>query len=361
MKINRKEFLLAMKAAMPGIESGNCILEGADTFIFDKGFIHSYNDNISVSIPFPITNKQGEKVSGAIKAKEFYDLINRYPGEEITLIPKDTIWIIKSENAMAEFTLLENTLIDKIKDILPKKITWNPIPKDFINGIAISQFSNNKSILSGIFVKDNIITSTDEIRINWYDMKESINDSFWITDKASKELINLNIIAFYISDSWVHFQTDNKSIFSCKRLDQTKYETVFEKIKALLDQHKKEKGDISNELPGKVIDAINRAAALSTNIESFNSVKLTFTTDYIEVYAERPSGKYTEKVNWDKPFKKEVNTSIFVDYAMIEHGIIYSNSFYLKTTDNKGKMITRIIFVHKNGIQLINTLDGGNE
>jgi hypothetical protein len=46
---------------------------------------------------------------------------------------------------------------------------------------------------------------------------------------------------------------------------------------------------------------------------------------------------------------------------MIENGIKYSKSFYLKETTQKEKKVTRIIFVHENGIQLINTFDGGQE
>lgn len=361
MNIDRKNFISVLKQVMSGVEKGTSILEGADTFIFHEGFVHTYNDNISVSVPFPITNKAGENVSGALKAKDFYDLINRYPGDTIRLIPKPDIWILKSENATAELTLLESSIIERIQGIFPDKLKWSNIPERFIEGISICNFSANKSVLSGVHVSDNIITSTDEIRINWYEMDTPITSSFWISDQAVSELIKLNNIKKYaVSDSWVHFKTEDETIFSCKRLAQDKY--PFDKIKKLIESHEREKTDISNELPVKLMEAVNRAAALSQNIESFDTIKLTFSTESIEVFSQRPSGKYTENVVWETPFKKAIEPiSIFVDFAMIENGIKYSKSFYLKKTVIKEREVTRIIFIHENGMQLISTFEGEKE
>jgi len=359
MKINRIKFLSVLKQVMPGIESDSVLLEGSDTFIFHDGFIHTYNDNISVSIPFPILDKSNNPVSGAIKAKDFYNLLNRYSGDTITLIPKLDKWLLKSENAVAELTLLENTLIDKVKGLSDTKNKYINIPEKFIEGISICLFSSNKSVLAGIFVENEIISSTDEIRINWYNMVTSINNSFWITDEACKELVKLNNLkSISISDSWVHFKTEDKTIFSCKRLNQENY--PIKMIKELVERNQKEKTDISNRLPEGLMAAINRAAALSTNIESFDTIKLTFSNENIEVYSERTSGKYTETVAWEKPLKREIEPiSIFVDYAMIENGIKYSKSFYLKKTKDQKKESMKIIFSNPNGIQLIKTFEGG--
>jgi hypothetical protein len=358
MQLNKNEFLSAMKKAMPGVESSNTILQGADTYIFHNGYIYTYNDAISVSVHFPITNKAGENISAAIKAKDFYDLISRYEGDSLTIIPKNDMWIIKSENARAEITLLENNLIERIEGIKIDPKQFKKIPDRFMEGMAICNFSS-KSQLSGLFCSDQVMVSADELKINWYGLNDAFTTSFWITNDAVNNLLKLNeITKYHVSDSWVHFMTKDKTIFSCKRLVQDKY--PFDKINELVDSHKKVKEDISNELPNKLIDAVNRAAALSTNIESFDTVKLTFTPEMIEVFAQRPSGKYTENVPWEKPFKKEFDPiSIFVDYQMIENGIKYSKSFYLHNTLVNEKNRTRVIFVSEFGIQLISTFDGG--
>lgn len=361
MIIERNNFLKVLKQVMPGVETGNVILEGADTFIFENGYIHSYNDNISVSILFPITDREGENISGAIKAKDFYELISRLSDDSFKLISKTNEWIIKSGNARAELTLLESSIVGHVKNLLPTEISWIPLPEQFIEGISICRFSSNKSVLAGIFVDKDFIITTDEIRISSYQMKEEIVEPFWITDLASTELLKLGgIKKYFVSKSWVHFLTDEGVIFSCKRLAQEKY--PIDKIKQLIASHVKGKEDIGNILPENLMSAIHRAGALSQNIESFDTIRLTFTQDHIEVFSQRPSGKYIEIVEWSKPFEKEfMPISIFVDYVMIENGIKFSNSFYLKEIIHKEKKITRIVFIRKNGMLLISTFDGGEK
>lgn len=354
MELNRKEFLNVLKRALPGVETGNVILDGADTFIFDDGFVHSYNDNISVSIPLALTNKSGEPISGAIKAKDFFDLVNRYTGDTLKLIPKADVWIVKSKNATAELTLLESSIITRIKNIFPKKIKWEPVPDGFIEGLEVCSFSSNKAICSGIFVSDNTMVSTDAIRLAFHKMSSPVAKPFWITDIAAQELRKLdNVKNYYISDSWVHFITENKSIFSCKRLMQDTY--PFDKIQNLLKTHGKEKGDLSNELPKTILDAIGRASALSQNVESYNTIRLTFMPDGVEVFSQRPSGKYSEMISWEKPFKKLDPISIQVDYSMIEIAIKYSNAFHIKQVVERGLEKKRIVFTNPHGMQIVST------
>ena len=52
--IEKAKLLSAMSKALPGVEKGNSIIEGADTFVLSNNAIHSYNDNISVSVPFDL-------------------------------------------------------------------------------------------------------------------------------------------------------------------------------------------------------------------------------------------------------------------------------------------------------------------
>ncbi len=356
MTITRRDLISMMKEALPGVETGNTILEGADTFIFKDGFIHSYNDNISVSVPLSSLNEECQ-LQGAIKAKEFFDLINRFKTDSIKIISKDNKWIIKNESIRAELTLIESSIMDYISKIKPEKPKWSKLPERFFDAIKLCLFTSNKSSLSGIYCSNDIIVSTDESRISKYILDTSINGTFWISDNSAMELLKLNEVEKYFVDtSWVHFLSKSKTMFSCKRLQNDMY--PYDKIIKVINDNTFTKGDIKGILPKGLSEAINRASALAMNIESFNSIKLTFTNEYIEVYSERPTGKYTEKVSWDKPVKNFPEINILVDYNFIEQGIANSDSFYLKQEDNKA---TKIIFVHANGLQVVNTFEGGNE
>jgi hypothetical protein len=94
---------------------------------------------------------------------------------------------------------------------------------------------------------------------------------------------------YHLTDSWAHFKAEDGTVFSCKRLQHSKY--PFEKIQGLVDGHEKGKGDITNDLPVALSEAVERASTLSIEIDSHPTVRLTFKPEGVEVYSQRSTGK----------------------------------------------------------------------
>jgi len=355
MIVDRKALLNSIAKALPGVETGNVILEGADTFIFAEGFVYSYNDNISVS-----SKLLGEaaNLNGSVKAKDFYDLINRFTDDELKIMNKEGKWIIRSGSAKAELVLLKSSTVDYIKKMIPTELEWVDLPQNFISSVKLCLFTNNHSSLSGIFILKDVILSTDEMRINYVKLTSSLKENVWLSDKSIVELIKLDGIKKYASsDRWIHFLSEDGTIFSCKKLNAKMY--PFNEIMELVNSHKKEETDVEGKVPENLIFALNRASALAMDLESFSAVKLTFSPSGIIVYSERSSGKFTEHVSWDSEFKKEFEPlSIYVDSMMMEFGIAVSKSFYLKKTTIREKSSLKIVFENENGIQIVGTFEG---
>jgi hypothetical protein len=370
MIIKRSKLLKALKLAMPGIETGNVTMEGADTFIFNKHFLQSYNGNIAVSVPFQIKNKKDEPVVGAVNAKDFYNVISKFKDDKIRIIPKSNVWIAKSSTASVEFTLIRNKTIDEIlsgtnmkamKRISPiGLINWQRISDNFIKALSICILPGNKSKMSGIFVIGNTMLSTDGVRVNQYVLASPMGPFFWITDKAANELMKLPITKYESTDpAWVHFSSDDGVTFSCKQLLRETFPR--DRIANMCTvKYIFKNGDITNNIPEALLEAVNRASVLAQNIDSHETIKLTLDQKGIGVAAQRTSGKYYEFVPWEKPFVKGFTPiSFFVDYAMITNVIKYSKSFYIKQIEEKGQILTRIIFVYTGGMQLIATFEEG--
>lgn len=355
MLISKSEFISVLKRAMPGIETGTVILEGSDSFVFANGFIYSYNDNISIASKLP---DDAVGLLGTVNAMAFYTLLNRFSDDVLKIVVKDDRWIIKSGSARVELTLLADHTSDYVHRMLPENPTWETIPVQFFDGLKLSVFGTNRSALSGVYIGKNIITSTDEMRINWLHIDSPISGVFWIGDKAVSELLKIvNLTKLCISSSWVHFISADGTTFSCKKLQHDKY--PIKKIMELVKTIHKSPSDIAGTLSKGFADAVNRAATLSIDIESFMAVKLTFDRDGVEIFSERFSGRYLEKVLWDTPLISDFEAiSIYVDHAMIETGIRQSNSFYLKHSIVDKKERTKIIFEHELGVQIIGTFDG---
>ena len=97
MVVQKKALMESLKMAMPGIETGNSTLSGADAFIFHSGRIYSYNDLISVAVPIEQAGLVEESIEGAVHADEFFKVISKFPSDEIEFEVAEKKWVLKNE------------------------------------------------------------------------------------------------------------------------------------------------------------------------------------------------------------------------------------------------------------------------
>jgi len=352
MIISKSKIISAMKNALPGIDSVS-LIEGADTFIFRKGFIHSYNDSISVTTPFDM----GEGVEFVVKAKDFYSLISKMKEDTISLELNDNSVILKCGKAKASFVLMKDTIATSVMALSEEQNNWEPLPDNFKNNLIKCIIKGNHYSIAGVYVSSDIMYSTDGMRINSFHLKSPMK-KFWISDYAADNILKIGEFKEYcLSKNWVYFKDSSNTILSCRKLPDEKYpESSFANI---VLSHSKNEKDLSNKLPEGFIEALNRAASLSISLSIYNAVELIFSKDEIEVSSERTSGSYSEKIPWEKPFEEEFDpVKVYVDSSMIENGLFYSKEFYLKSIRSKGGIIkTRIVFGDDEGVHLLGTID----
>lgn len=355
MEVSKELLMEALSQCLPGVEAGKSLLEGADTFIFDETGIHSYNDNITVSVPFvPET-----PITGAVKAKEFYALISKLKGDVVKIVPRDedNVWVISSGKIQMELALLEASVKERILCLDKDKLDFLPVAADFVEAMTDCKFSCNRSALRGIFVSGAEMASTDELRINFRALSADMGE-FWIDDPAANELMRLkDVEGFAVSEGWVHFRVKSGTIFSCKRLLNKNF--PFGKLKALVAQHEKTDTDIAHVLPSGLAEAAGRAAVLSMDIDSYESVRLTVSPEGIEVYSQRSTGKYKEMVAWDTPVTEVFDpVVIYIDPGMIEYGLKRTKSFFIRQTESGGRRHVRLVFEGEKYKHLISTFEG---
>lgn len=359
MTIQKKQLLEALKCAMPGIETGTATLQGADSFVFHNGNIFSYNDSISVSVPLSQAGLVEENLEGAVKAEEFFKIVSKLPGEEISFVANEEKWILKSGKAKAEMTLMNFDFETRLKGIETSE-DWIPIDDDFITGLGICKMSNNKSPLSGIYINGKEIFSTDGWQINKYTMKESELPVFWLSDKSVDELLKFNNLKFMqVQGSWVHFKSENETLFSVKTLSSDKY--PFDKVNSLLNTSNPKETDFHAKFPKELFNAIDRAVSFSIEISEHSAVRLNLTKEKIIVSSERSAGKYDEKVAWDEEVGDFEEMTVYVDATMMQYAGTRTLEFYLQKGPIKnGKTIPRLLFVTPQSIHLMSTLDNGD-
>lgn len=364
MLIQKKELIESLKLCMPGIETGSAVLQGADSFIFKDGWIYTYNDVISVMVPLNQKDLVDEKIEGCVKAEEFFKIVSKLPSDDIKFsIMEDGNWLLKCGKAKVQMTLLDFDFESRLKNIIPDEKNWIDLSDDFVSGLSCCRMSGNKSQLSGIYFSGNNIVSTDGNQMNFYTGKDVDFPDFWITDNSANELLKFKkFTSMKINGNWVHFKTEDGSVFSVKTLQAQQY--PFDKIKTIIDASDPEKAELHHKFPKELFSAIDRAVSFSMEMsESSNVVRLTISKDKLEVFSERSSGKYVEKVSWDENIEKDFEPFIiYVDVSMMQFMANKTTEFYLlKGPVRNGKSLPRLLFVTESSKHLISTFNKSDD
>jgi hypothetical protein len=345
-------------------------LEGADTFVFSQGRICAFNDHVTVSAPQPssITDALvgGTALEGAVKAEEFLKLLSKLKGEVIKIVPTDNgnAWSIRSGNAKAEYALIPSQIGDRVKSTgILEDTDWHPLPADFWEGLRACAIAKNNSALSGIYVGDDFVFSTDELRINAWKLSEEMHGTFWIAAGAAAQLEKFGgeLAEYRLTKAWAHFRTKGDVRFSAKRLAEERYPAgaLRNTLNAMLE---KKDDDLVGAIPSELSEAIERASALSMDMEAFKAVQLTITPAGIEVFAKRSAGKYEELVEWPadghgRPADIFDPVVVHVDPGMIAYGIDRSPNFFTRNMSPAGTAspLYRLVFTGERVTHILST------
>lgn len=324
MKLNRKDLLVELQKVLPGVETGNSILNGADTFVFTEDGIFTYNDSISVSTPV------STGIEGAIKSKEFFNLLSKLKGEEITIIQKKGKLILKCDNVRADIKLVDSSIMDYLANLKLNKLKWLSLEEGFKSALSLCKLQTSASPFRGIYVNKDVMYSTDEIRIASY-ILENKYPEFWMDDSSAGELLRLKVklTSLATSPGWVHFKAKDGTMFSCKTNDAAQYPfNGLLKIKTDVDQTK---DDPTGQLPKAFKEAVDRVSVLSEDVQGFSVINLSLTQQDLVLFSHRQAGSIEEVVPWDKSLDLEEDEEIetAADAGFLLEAVNKSLDFYI--------------------------------
>ena len=355
MVVERKVLLDALKLAMPGIESGSVMLQGSDSFVFHDGKLFTYNDSIAVLVPIESTGLIDQNVEGVVKAKEFFNVISKFSSDEISFEVKDSkSWVLKCGKAKVEMALLDLDYSKRLEGVAPNG-DWEDLPDGFSDALASCRMVGNKSDLAGVYVRDNYVISTDGLQINMFTFKEKL-PGFWISDNLLAELLKLSSIKrVEVGKSWVHFEAEDGVVFSVKMLNDEKF--PYENIVNLMKNSKPSENDLRGTFPKELFPAVDRADNFAFDMLDRPVVRLTLSSEGIEVSAEKSSGKYVENISWESDAPQiEDSVVVYVNAVMMLSMSQHSLDFYLlKGKNKKGNVVPRLLFVSESSTHLMST------
>lgn len=289
MSTNRKDLLKVLQLVKPGLAAKE-IIEQSTSFIFTKGQVIAYNDEISVSHPI-----KDLALEGAVQAKELFALLNKLTDETIELESTDTELIIKGKKSKAGIKLeIKTNIEDTLKALgTPKK--WHPVPATFLEAIDFCLFSvgrdMTKAMLTCVYCGGSDIISSDGFRITIYKLGKGKMEPVNLPGIAAASLKNYNPTEYSETAGWIHFRTKDEVVFSCRTMAGT---YPVDKIKGFAEKIEGEKA----KLPEGLAEALERAGIFSAGQDikasTDDRIKITLDDGTLTVRGEGQAGWFEE-------------------------------------------------------------------
>lgn len=279
MKIKKDNLIKALQLVMPGISQTSTGQESC--FIFtEEGYVVAYNDEIFCSHPIEVD------FTGAVPAKEFLSLLNKTTKAEIELkAQKGTLEIKGSGKAGLR---LEDKITLPINEMgLPEEEDWLELPETFCEAVKFCLFTCSKDatkpILTCLHVFNDYVESSDNHRITRHQMKvakKGYMKELLIPFNAAKNLVNLDLESYAVTEGWLHFKTNQDIVFSCRV-----FEDDFPDFDEFLDVEGEE-----IEFPKNLNEILDRAAVMSNG----ERVTISIDDNEIEVSTKGDNGWFKE-------------------------------------------------------------------
>lgn len=289
MRVNRVELLQELDSVRHGL-SPRKIVEQSDCFVFQEGFVHSFNDEIYCRQKTLLKD-----VTGAVQAKPLLTILDKLPEEEIEVEMGEGELVIRGKNRRAGITMEKEIYlpIDKVEE--PSK--WKKLPEDFAEAVRIASQCAGKDQktfhLTCLHIHPKWIEACDDKQLSRYTITTNVKASLLVRSASIAPLPGLEMTEFAETDTWIHFRNASGIMLCCRR-----YLHEYPELGQFLEV----KGQAST-LPKGLAEAAERAETFSAEDLDHNEVRVELKPGKVRIWGEGSAGYFTELkgIKYDGP------------------------------------------------------------
>jgi DNA polymerase III sliding clamp (beta) subunit (PCNA family) len=216
MILKKAQVLEICNLLKPGL-TRKAVVEQATHFFFTGEEMATFNQKVCITHPFKTDFK------ASVNSEDFLDIVSRIGADEFNFEVTGNEINMSTGKKNWTIPLVEDTYSNSIKSVhedLRSATTWKKLPEDFRTGIELCMFSCSKDLNDGmlpfVYVGDNLVCSCDHHRTSLYTMKSSVEKMF-IKAVQIPDLIKYPITKYKLTESWMHFSTDQDVVYSTLR------------------------------------------------------------------------------------------------------------------------------------------------
>lgn len=286
--VNRETLLNQLESVQSGL-SARELVEQSSCYVFKDGIVMTYNDEIACH------QKCSLKLTGAVQAAQFKDLLHKLKEDNIQVEAKATELMIKGKGRRAGIRMEADVLLPIDSVERPEK--WKDLNEDFLEAVKLVQScassDDSEFALICIHIHPEWVEACDNFQITRVPMKTGVKASTLVKRDALKHVVALDMTEFCETESWMHFRNPSGLVLSCRR-----YVEDYPNLGPLLDV----KGTKAT-LPRGLGDAADKASVFSADTSDDNQVRIELRPGKLRIRGQGASGWYQEqkKINYKGP------------------------------------------------------------
>lgn len=353
--INTSDLKVAIKLLSSGVGTDQA-LEGADSFLFSGGFVHSYNGQVSVSVPLTDTEDKPTDLHGCVKAKTFGAWVSKLKGDTVsfTTLP-DGSWEITSGKSQINPTPFADPLTVHLEALNLPALEWVDLPEGFHSSMSLVRLDNQKSNVPFVLFNGSVAMASDGMRFNSAEFSEDMGNYAIHTDDLKAVLQTADLRQISVSGNWVHFLTESGVVWTVRKMDGSAYNSrghgaILDKVESVIASG--DPRNIATDLPEGLGDAVDKLGVYATSDKVSGTVRvdLKINSEGLGMLASRTEGKARETLEWATKLPEGTDLDLAVSGPFLKEAAargLKLHVIYVDQVDKEGNQKTSVQMAFK--------------
>lgn len=215
--VDRQQLLQRLDAVQPGLSQGN-ITQQSGCFVFIKGRIYTYNEDISCRIKSGLP----KEMTGAVIARPLMDALNKKKTQTVRVEFEEDRMVISDKRGSRTRLLLEREIklpVEKVES--PNPEGWKNLADGFNDAVSLviecASKDESRQALTCIHIYPKWVEACDDLQMARHRILTGFETPILIKRDAIKHIVSMEMSEFNETEKWIHFRNSSGVILSCIR------------------------------------------------------------------------------------------------------------------------------------------------
>jgi hypothetical protein len=277
--VNRVEFLRQLETVRAGLSPKETFTQ-SNCFLFSKGKVMTFNNEVSCRAPTSLTNE----IYGCVKAAPLLSMLEKMDVDDVGIEDTDKDFILYGNQERLKIRKEADVKME-IGIVEKPNGTWTGLPEDFGDAINIvyecaKVHDEQHFKITCVHFHPDWVEATDNTQLARYLIKTGVKQSTLVKREAIRHISLLGMTEMTETDTWLHFRNPHGVIMSCRRYLE-KYPDLASKPGKGLNA-----SGTPAVLPKGLVELCTKANLYSSETPDNNRIQVRLKTDKLRVRGE---------------------------------------------------------------------------